>query len=94
MGDLLHGAARSGWIPGYLDQNLTSLLINRKDHNLRKPPGYHLDLFVCGASWPDHSIFGLPFTHAATVRSMTHLIALSTRETVSSRAAALTKVPR
>lgn len=70
-------------ILGYLDQNLTSLLINRKDHNLRKPPGYHLDLLVCGAFiYPVCSFFGLPFTHAATVRSMTHLIALSTRETV------------
>ena len=70
-------------ILGYLDQNLTSLLINRKDHNLRKPPGYHLDLFVCGAFiYPVCSFFGLPFTHAATVRSMTHLISLSTREQV------------
>ena len=34
---------------GYRDQNLTSILINRKDHALRKPPAYHLDLFVCGA---------------------------------------------
>ena len=34
---------------GYMDQNLTSILINRKDHALRKPPAYHLDLFVCGA---------------------------------------------
>ena len=32
----------------YLDQNLTSMLINRKDHNLKKPPAYHLDLLVCG----------------------------------------------
>ena len=70
-------------ILGYLDQNLTSLLINRKDHNLRKPPGYHLDLFVCGVLiYPICSLFGLPFTHAATVRSMTHLISLSTREQV------------
>ena len=72
---------RSGSILGYLDQNLTSLLINRKDHNLRKPPAYHLDLLVCGVLvYPVCSIFGLPFTRA-TVRSMT-LIALSTRETV------------
>ena len=70
-------------ILGYLDQNLTSLLINRKDHNLRKPPGYHLDLLVCGVFiYPICSFFGLPFTHAATVRSMTHLISLSTRETI------------
>jgi len=68
---------------GYMDQNLTSLLINRKDHNLKKPPGYHLDLFVCGAFvYPILAFLGLPFTHAATVRSMTHLISLSTRETV------------
>ena len=31
-----------------MDQNLTSMLINRKDHNLKKPPAYHLDLLVCG----------------------------------------------
>merc|ERR1711998_703276 len=69
---------------GYMDQNLTSLLINRKDHNLRKPPGYHLDLFVCGLFvYPICALLGLPFTHAATVRSMTHLISLSTRETVA-----------
>jgi len=68
---------------GYMDQNLTSLLINRKDHNLRKPPGYHLDLLVCGVFvYPICAIFGLPFTHAATVRSMTHLISLSTREVI------------
>merc|ERR1719502_547368 len=69
---------------GYMDQNLTSLLINRKDHNLRKPPGYHLDLLVCGVFvYPICALLGLPFTHAATVRSMTHLISLSTRETVA-----------
>jgi len=68
---------------GYMDQNLTSLLVNRKDHNLKKPPGYHLDLFVCGALiYPILAFLGLPFTHAATVRSMTHLISLSTREIV------------
>jgi hypothetical protein len=33
-------------ILGFLDQNLTTLLINRKDNNLKKPPGYHLDLLV------------------------------------------------
>ena len=31
---------------GYLDQNLTSILINRKSHNLKKPPAYHLDMLV------------------------------------------------
>jgi len=68
---------------GYLDQNLTSLLINRKDHNLRKPAAYHLDIFVCGVFvYPICGFLGLPFTHAATVRSMTHLNSLLTREEV------------
>ena len=78
---------------GYMDQNLTSLLINRKDHNLRKPPGYHLDLFVCGAVvYPVCALLGLPFTHAATVRSMTHLISLSTREVVQLEGGGTTSV--
>ena len=63
---------------GYMDQNLTSILINRKDHALRKPPAYHLDLLVCGAVvYPICAMLGLPFTHAATVRSMTHLVSLT-----------------
>merc|ERR1719199_878052 len=68
---------------GFLDQNLTSLLINRSDHKMKKPPAYHIDLLVCGLFiYPICGFLGLPFTHAATVRSMTHLISLSTRETV------------
>jgi hypothetical protein len=68
---------------GYLDQNLTSLLINRKDHNLKKPAAYHLDMLVCGVFiYPICAFLGLPFTHAATVRSMAHLNSLMTREEV------------
>merc|ERR1719207_158533 len=69
-------------ILGYLDQNLTSMLINRKDHNLKKPPAYHLDLLVCGLIvYPVCGFLGLPFTHAATVRSITHLKSLTDYET-------------
>lgn len=40
-------------------------------------------MLVCGVFiYPICGLLGLPFTHAATVRSMTHLISLSTRETV------------
>merc|ERR1712190_292576 len=63
---------------GFPDQNLTSLLINRKSSNLKKPAAYHLDLMVCGLFiYPICSLFGLPFTHAATIRSLTHLISLT-----------------
>jgi len=71
------------WILGFLDQNLTSLLINRKANGLKKPPAYHLDLMVCGVFlYPICSICGLPFTHAATIRSLTHLISLTEYEEV------------
>merc|ERR550532_3740593 len=71
------------WILGFLDQNLTSLLINRKANGLKKPPAYHLDLMVCGVFiYPICSLFGLPFTHAATIRSLTHLISLTEYEDV------------
>jgi len=70
-------------ILGYLDQNLTEVIVNKKDRLFKKPPGYHLDLFVCGAGmYPLLSLIGLPFTHAATVRSLAHVIALTTYETV------------
>ena len=29
---------------GYLDQNLTSVIVNRPSNNLKKPAAYHLDL--------------------------------------------------
>jgi multidrug transporter EmrE-like cation transporter len=63
---------------GFLDQNLTTLLINRKSSNLKKPPAYHLDLMMCGVFiYPICSLLGLPFTHAAPIRSLTHLISLT-----------------
>jgi hypothetical protein len=65
----------------YLDQNLTSKLINPPASGLKKPGGYHLDMMVLGSIiYPVVSIFGLPFPCAATVRSLAHLISLSTYE--------------
>eukprot|EP00439_Symbiodinium_sp_Y106_P084158 s176_g25.t1 len=66
---------------GYLDENLTSLIVNRPSNNLKKPPGYHLDLFVRGLFlMPTCGILGLPMSVASTVPSMTHLISLTTYE--------------
>merc|ERR1711912_116206 len=65
----------------YLDQNLTSKLINRPASGLKKPGAYHLDMMVLGSIiYPVVSIFGLPYPCAATVRSVTHLISLTTYE--------------
>ena len=65
-------------ILGFLDQNLTSLLINRSANKLKKPPAYHLDLLAYALCvYPLCGFLGLPFTHLATVRSVTHVRALT-----------------
>lgn len=66
---------------GYLDQNLTSVIVNRPSNNLQKGPGYHLDLFVRGAiTLPACAMLGLPLSVASTVPSITHVISLTTYE--------------
>lgn len=68
----------------YLDQNITSRLVNNADNKLRKGSAYHLDLLVVGALMGICSIFGLPWHVAATVRSLNHLRSLATTEEVTS----------
>jgi hypothetical protein len=79
---------------GFLDQNLTTLLVNRKANNLKKPPAYHQDMLVCGLFiYPICSVFGLPFPVAATVRSLTHLISLTNYRMVPIEGGAIRKIP-
>merc|ERR1712151_954150 len=79
---------------GFLDQNLTTLLVNRKANKLKKPPAYHLDMLVCGlVIYPVCTILCLPFPVAATVRSLTHLISLTNYEMVPIDGGGLRKVP-
>ena len=82
QGSQLASAIRIGFaVLGYLDQNLTSVIVNRPSNNLAKPPGYHLDLFVRGAlTLPACAVLGLPLSVASTVPSITHVISLTTYE--------------
>ena len=68
----------------YLDQNITSRLVNSPDNKLVEGPAYHLDLLVVGILVGVCSLFGLPWLVAATVRSLNHLKALSTTDEVIS----------
>ena len=61
----------------YLDQNITARLINSSDNNLKKGAGYHLDLVVIALLVGFCSLLGLPWMVAATVRSLSHVNALS-----------------
>jgi len=68
----------------YLDQNITSRLVNSPDNKLVEGPAYHLDLLIVGILVGFCSLFGLPWLVAATVRSINHLKALSTMDEVIS----------
>ncbi|KAK2849836.1 hypothetical protein Q7C36_008619 [Tachysurus vachellii] len=68
----------------FMETQITTLIVNKKERRLLKGSGFHLDLLLIvtlGALCP---LFGLPWLTAATVRSVTHVNAL----TVMSKATA------
>ncbi|XP_023806679.1 anion exchange protein 3 isoform X1 [Oryzias latipes] len=68
----------------FMETQITSLIVSKKERRLIKGSGFHLDLLlivILGAICP---LFGLPWLTAATVRSVTHVNAL----TVMSKATA------
>ncbi|XP_035714213.1 electroneutral sodium bicarbonate exchanger 1 isoform X3 [Folsomia candida] len=60
----------------FMDQQITAVIINRKEHKLNKGCGYHLDLFVLSILIAVCSIMGIPWFVAATVLSMNHVNSL------------------
>ncbi|CAF1226295.1 unnamed protein product [Adineta ricciae] len=60
----------------FMDQQITAVIINRKEFKLKKKLGYHLDLFVLSISILLQSLLGLPWFVAATVLALTHVNAL------------------
>lgn len=61
----------------FLDQNITTRLVNSPDNKLVKGSGYHLDLAVVGLIVLVGSLFALPWIVAATVHSLNHVKALA-----------------
>lgn len=57
----------------FLDQNITTRLVNSSDNKLKKGGGYHLDLAVVGLIVLVGSFFALPWIVAATVHSLNHV---------------------
>jgi len=66
----------------FLDQNITTRLVNAPDNKLAKGPGFHLDLLVVGLIVGIGSIFALPWIVAATVHALNHVKSLATVEVV------------
>ncbi|ROJ30624.1 Electrogenic sodium bicarbonate cotransporter 1 [Anabarilius grahami] len=57
----------------FMDQQITAVIVNRKEHKLKKGAGYHLDLFWVSILMILCSFMGLPWYVAATVISIAHI---------------------
>ncbi|MDX1472393.1 MAG: hypothetical protein R3213_12915, partial [Flavobacteriaceae bacterium] len=66
----------------FLDQNITTRLVNSPDNKLKKGMGYHLDMTVVGLIVLVGSIFALPWIVAATVHSLNHVKSLATMKVI------------
>ncbi|XP_027745005.1 electrogenic sodium bicarbonate cotransporter 1 isoform X3 [Empidonax traillii] len=60
----------------FMDQQITAVIVNRKEHKLKKGAGYHLDLFWVAILMIVCSFMGLPWYVAATVISIAHIDSL------------------
>lgn len=60
----------------FMDQQITAVIVNRKENKLKKGAGYHLDLFWVAVLMAVCSFMGLPWYVAATVISIAHIDSL------------------
>uniref|UniRef100_A0A4W4H6M3 Anion exchange protein n=1 Tax=Electrophorus electricus TaxID=8005 RepID=A0A4W4H6M3_ELEEL len=74
----------------FMETQITTLIVSKKERMLIKGSGFHLDLLLIVTVGGICALFGLPWMAAATVRSVTHVNAL----TVMSKAVAPGDKPR
>ncbi|XP_063333879.1 electrogenic sodium bicarbonate cotransporter 4 isoform X7 [Pelmatolapia mariae] len=60
----------------FMDQQISAVIVNRKENKLKKGCGYHLDLFWVGVLMAVCSFMGMPWYVAATVISIAHIDSL------------------
>ena len=60
----------------FMDQQITAVIVNRKEHKLLKGCGYHLDLLIVSCLIVVCSVLGIPWFVAATVLSINHVRSL------------------
>uniref|UniRef100_A0A9R1SBH5 Anion exchange protein n=2 Tax=Cyprinus carpio TaxID=7962 RepID=A0A9R1SBH5_CYPCA len=74
----------------FMETQITTLIVSKKDRMLVKGSGFHLDLLIIVVAGGVSALFGLPWLTGATVRSVTHANSL----TVMSKAVAPGDKPR
>ncbi|KAL4217260.1 Sodium bicarbonate cotransporter 3 [Mactra antiquata] len=60
----------------FMDQQITAVIVNRKENKLVKGNGYHLDLLIVAICIAICSVLGLPWYVAATVSAIAHIMSL------------------
>ncbi|XP_074068944.1 anion exchange protein 4 isoform X2 [Macrotis lagotis] len=60
----------------FMDQQITAVILNRKEYQLQKGAGFHLDLFWVAMLMLLTSAFGLPWYVSTTVISLAHMDSL------------------
>uniref|UniRef100_W5L7E3 Anion exchange protein n=1 Tax=Astyanax mexicanus TaxID=7994 RepID=W5L7E3_ASTMX len=61
----------------FLESQITTLIVSKPERKMVKGSGFHFDLLLLVAMGGAASIFGVPWLSAATVRSVTHVNALT-----------------
>ncbi|XP_069838697.1 anion exchange protein 3 isoform X2 [Dendropsophus ebraccatus] len=61
----------------FMETQITTLIVSKKERRLQKGSGFHLDLLLIGTLGGLCALFGLPWLTATTVRSVTHVNALT-----------------
>ncbi|NXO42792.1 S4A4 protein, partial [Locustella ochotensis] len=60
----------------FMDQQITAVILNRKEYKLQKGAGFHLDLLCISLLMAITSLVGLPWYVSATVISLAHMESL------------------
>uniref|UniRef100_A0A7S1FU71 Bicarbonate transporter-like transmembrane domain-containing protein n=1 Tax=Corethron hystrix TaxID=216773 RepID=A0A7S1FU71_9STRA len=61
----------------FMDQNISTRLVNNKENKLKKGAAYNMDMVALGLITAGLSLVGLPWMCGATVQSLNHVRALS-----------------
>ncbi|NXG74449.1 S4A4 protein, partial [Baryphthengus martii] len=67
----------------FMDQQITAVILNRREYKLRKGAGFHLDLLCVSLLMVVTSATGLPWYVSATVISLAHMESLRKESTTS-----------
>ncbi|NXI61771.1 S4A4 protein, partial [Anseranas semipalmata] len=67
----------------FMDQQITAVILNRREYKLQKGAGFHLDLLCVSLLMIVTSVMGLPWYVSATVISLAHMESLRKESTTS-----------